>query len=54
LGDVEAAKRRIDEVPARHPFDVRYAHDLPTSAWERCTQVLDRVDVQRVLKSGWV
>ncbi len=54
LGDVEAAKRRIDEVPARHPFDVRYAHDLPTSAWARCTQVLDRVDVQRALKSGWV
>lgn len=53
LGDLEAAKRRIDEVPVRHPFDVRYAQDLPASAWERCVQVLDRVDALRVLKAGW-
>ena len=31
LGDLEAARRRIEDVPARHPFDVRYSQDLPAS-----------------------
>ena len=53
LGAAEDAKRRIEEVPQRHPFEMRYANDVPASAWERCTQVLDRQDVQRVLKQGW-
>ena len=53
IGEVEEARRRIDEVPSRHPFDMRYAVDLPETAWERCAQVLDRYDVQRLLRKGW-
>jgi superfamily II DNA or RNA helicase len=52
-GEVEEAKRRIEEVPSRHPFDIRYAADLPETAWERCAQVLDRYDVQRLLRAAW-
>ena len=40
-GDREEAHRRIDELPSHHPFDLRYAQDLPETAWERCAQVLD-------------
>jgi hypothetical protein len=40
-------------VPSRHPFDIRYAADLPETAWERCAQVLDRYDVQRLLRTAW-
>ena len=53
LGQIEAARQRIDDVPSRHPFDLRYAQDLPATAWERCASVLDRFDVERVLRSGW-
>jgi superfamily II DNA or RNA helicase len=53
IGEVEEAGRRIEEVPSRHPFDIRYASHMPETAWERCAQVLDRYDVQRVLKRGW-
>jgi hypothetical protein len=34
-------------------FDLRYAQDLPATAWERCEQVLDRYDVQRLLRQSW-
>ena len=53
IGEVEEARHRIDEVPSRHPFYIRYASDMPETAWERCAQVLDRYDVHRVLKKGW-
>jgi len=51
-GEIEEARRRIDEVPSRHPFELGYAADLPETAWERCAQVLDRYDVQRMLRKG--
>jgi hypothetical protein len=53
LGAAEAAKQKIEEVPRRHPFEMRYANDVSASAWERCTQVLDRQDILRTLKKGW-
>ena len=53
LGAVEEAKRKIEEVPRRHPFELRYANEMPASAWERCTQVLDKQDVLVTLKRGW-
>ena len=53
LGERALARARIDSIPTRHPFDVRYSQDLPASAWERCTQVLDRLDFQRVLRGAW-
>jgi hypothetical protein len=52
-GEIEEATRRIEEMPSRHPFDIRYAADLPETAWERCAQVLDRYDVQRPLRMTW-
>jgi superfamily II DNA or RNA helicase len=53
LGEAEEARRRISEVPSRHPFDLRYALDLPETAWEQCAEVLDRYDVVRVMKQPW-
>jgi superfamily II DNA or RNA helicase len=53
LGDAEEAKRRIEQIPRRHPFELRYGNDTPASSWERCTQVLDKQDVLRELKQGW-
>jgi hypothetical protein len=53
LGEIEEARRRISEVPSRDPFDLRYAQDLPETAWERCAEVLDHYDVLRVMKQPW-
>ena len=53
LGAVAEAKRKIEEVPQRHPFELRYANDVPATTWEHCTQVLDRHDVLRTLKQAW-
>jgi superfamily II DNA or RNA helicase len=53
MGEVEEARCRIDEVPSRHPFDIRYAPDVPETAWERCAEVLDQYDVQRLLRKAW-
>jgi superfamily II DNA or RNA helicase len=53
MGEIEEARRHIDEVSLRHPFEMRYAADLPETAWERCAQVLDRYDVQRMLRKEW-
>jgi hypothetical protein len=53
LGEIEEARRRINDVPSRHPFDLHYSEDLPQTAWEQCVQVLDRFDVRRRLKEAW-
>jgi hypothetical protein len=53
LGEAEEARKRIEEVPPQHPFDLRYARDLPQTAWERCEQVLDQYDVKRLLRRPW-
>jgi superfamily II DNA or RNA helicase len=53
LGEAEEARRRIEEVPPQHPFDLRYSQDLPDTAWEKCEQVLDRYDVQQRLRQSW-
>jgi superfamily II DNA or RNA helicase len=53
LGEADEARRRIEEVPSRHPFNVRYGQDLPETAWEHCADVLDRFDVQRLLREAW-
>jgi superfamily II DNA or RNA helicase len=53
MGDAEEARRKIEQVPNRHPFEMRYANDVPATAWERCIQVLDKQDVQRALKAAW-
>jgi len=50
VGEVEEARRHIDEVPSRRPFDIRYAVDLPETAWERCAQVVDR---STGIEKGW-
>lgn len=55
LGRLDDAKKRINEVAGRSPFDIRYQSGVGVSRdrWERCTSVLDDRDVQEALKKGW-
>lgn len=53
LGEVEQAKRELDRLPPRNPFDIRYQRiqDLPD--WERCAEVVNRIEKLEKLKKGW-
>ena len=52
LGAIEAARRTIDAVPRRHPFQLRY-HAVEPIDWERCARVLDAGERKRCLSRGW-
>ena len=52
-GQIEEARRKIDEVPLTHPFDLRYAAPVAADDWTRSTRVLDRTDANGVLRQGW-
>ncbi len=52
IGEKEAAKRIIDELPKEHAFEMRYAH-VENVDWESCTTVLSAVEKRRVLGQGW-
>ena len=56
MGNKEEAKLKIDSLPDRHPFDIKYntsAH-IPTGSWEHCSNVLNELDKSDILKTGWV
>jgi superfamily II DNA or RNA helicase len=52
-GQLEEAKRRIDEVPPTHPFQVRYSSPSVAESWDKSTRVLNREDVAALLKQSW-
>ncbi len=52
LGDIEAAKRKIDELPPRHPFELKY-HKIDRVDWESCTTVLSPIVVRETMQQGW-
>ena len=52
LRDEEEARRVIDAVPKRHPFEMRY--DLIENVdWESCSRVLDSAIQLEALREGW-
>jgi len=52
LGEQEEAKKIIDAVPKKHPFEIRYAKVEPID-WESCTHVLADEAKLDVLRKGW-
>lgn len=52
LNEIEEAKRVIDELPERHPFEMKY-NRIETIDWESCHRVLDSMTQIEVLKKGW-
>ena len=53
LNDIEKAKERIDLVPDRHPFDLRYQICVGEVNWESCSTVLDSIEKRKYLTNGW-
>ena len=52
LRDEEEAKRVIDAVPKRHPFEMRYDR-IENVDWESCSRVLDSMSQLEALQKGW-
>lgn len=53
LNDIEQAKRKIDEIPKYHPFELRYERGVGKVDWESCTTVLNKAEKRRHLMRSW-
>lgn len=53
LNDIEKAKERINAVPKKHPFDLRYQSCVGNIDWDSCSRVLDIMEKRKYLMSGW-
>jgi len=53
LNNIAEAKRRIDEVPKQHPFELRYHVHVGKVNWENCAVVLDAKEKRKHLMNGW-
>lgn len=52
LGEIDRARKTIDAVPRKHPFQIRY-HHVRKVDWESCARVLDAGERKRCLSVGW-
>jgi hypothetical protein len=51
-GEIEEAKKLIESVHPKHPFDEKY-NRVSDIDWESCATVLEEVDKKRMLVEGW-
>ena len=52
IGEEERAKKLIDNIRPKHPFDKRYSK-VENINWESCSRVLNESEKLSVLKKGW-
>jgi superfamily II DNA/RNA helicase len=52
-GEIEAAKKIIDNVPDKNPFEVRYNQNVSNIGWETCSKVLNNQEKRRYFKDSW-
>ena len=52
LNEETLAKQIIDEVPPKHPFEMRYDR-IENIEWEHCSEVLDKESQIEALIKGW-
>ncbi|AMW32753.1 SNF2 family N-terminal domain-containing protein [Fervidobacterium changbaicum] len=53
LNEIEEAKKKIDALPTKHPFELRYHDHIGRISWENCAVVLDNKERKKHLLSGW-
>jgi superfamily II DNA/RNA helicase len=52
MDKIDDARRTIEAVPPKHPFEIRYDTIAPIN-WESCERVLDNVEKRKYLLKGW-
>ncbi len=54
INNIEEAKERIDKIPEKNPFTIKYDKKIPaTEDWGACTVVLDNDEKLKELMKGW-
>lgn len=53
MNEREKAERLIDQVPTKHPFEVRYNEEVEQIDWETCESVLDHKELRRYFERAW-
>ncbi|PRR70129.1 phospholipase D-like domain-containing anti-phage protein [Clostridium thermopalmarium] len=53
VNEVEEARKKIDEIPKQHPFELRYHVHVGKVDWESCEKVLDSKEKRKYLMTGW-
>jgi superfamily II DNA or RNA helicase len=52
--DEKRAEEAINKVPKKHPFELKYEHNVPkTEDWLSCSFVLEKSEKLRELMKGW-
>lgn len=52
LGQIDLARQRIDDLPRRHPFEIKY-QAINNVDWESCERVLTPQASKTALRSAW-
>jgi superfamily II DNA or RNA helicase len=52
MNKIDDARRTIEAVPPKHPFEIRYDNITPIN-WESCARVLDDIERRKYLLKGW-
>lgn len=53
IGNIEEAKKRIDSLPEKHPFEMKYHEQVEHIDWESCAEILRQQDVYQCLVKKW-
>jgi len=56
-GDIEEAKKIIDNVPDKNPFEKRYNQKVSNIDWDSCTSVLKGLEKRKrnlFLQMNWI
>jgi superfamily II DNA or RNA helicase len=51
--DIDDAKKTINALPPKHPFELKYEKPIGNIPWETCSTVLDKIEIQETLRKGW-
>ncbi|SLM32154.1 hypothetical protein MTBBW1_60054 [Desulfamplus magnetovallimortis] len=52
-GEIEEARKIIDSVPDKNPFEVRYNQNVSNIDWASCSKVLNNREKRRYFKVSW-
>ncbi|WP_297965586.1 phospholipase D-like domain-containing anti-phage protein [uncultured Anaerovibrio sp.] len=53
VGNIEEAKKRINDIPDKHPFEIKYKDQVKHIDWESCAHILDQKDIYEKLLKQW-
>jgi hypothetical protein len=47
------ARKIIDNIPDKHPFEKRYNQEVSSESWESCSKVLNATEKRKYMKNSW-